>query len=101
MKSWEKVRKVWLNFWNWLLDRWFLAKRGEETFHVIGKRFSFSYGPMIFLRESKFNDWVPIEGEYFNEIIPRKSVLRVRYKKTRITKKRRVIGKTVINSEIG
>lgn len=93
------VSEVALNFRNWWLDRWFLAKRGEKTLHVVGKGFSFSSGPVIRLLESRSRGWVRIEGDIFKEIT-RKSILRIVYKQTRITKKTRIIKKTIVNPKI-
>jgi len=94
------IKAIGLNFWNWVLDRWFLARRGEKTFHVIGKYFSLSRGPMIHLLESRARVWIPIEGKYFNEISP-VSILRIVYEQTRIKKRFRIIKKTVLNPKTG
>lgn len=97
MKLWETIRKFWSNLKNWYLDSWRFAERGEKIFHVVGKDFSFSGGPMIQLLEARSRKWIRVEGEVFNEITPRKSALRVLYEQTRIRHRFRVLQKTVIN----
>lgn len=96
MHLWKKVSEIALNFRNWLLDRWFFAKRGEKILHVIGKDFSFSSGPVIRLRESRSRGWFRIEGDIFKKIT-HKSILRIIYRQTRVTKKTRIIKKTIVN----
>jgi len=96
MHLWKKVSEIARNFRNWLLDRWFFAKRGEKTLHVIGKGFSFSSGPVIRLQESKSRGWIRIDSDVFKEIT-HKSILRIIYKQTRITKKTRIIKKAIVN----